>query len=139
MGKLVAGAIRKIADFFLSLLDIDVTSIVKSIPGGETLLSLFADDTQAERIAKLQEEIADKQKDIDSDGVFETEGNRRRDIEEMAELQKELADLKAQQGSGTVIVNNTDASTVSTNTASTSMPAPIKDTSPPAGSIPQYG
>ena len=54
-------------------------------------------------------------------------------------MQKELADLQAQQGSSTVIVNNTDASTVSTTTATTSRPAPIKDTSPPAGSIPQYG
>ena len=35
--------------------------------------------------------------------------------------------MKAQQG-GTTIINQTDASQVSTNTSSSAVPAPIKDT-----------
>ena len=45
--------------------------------------------------------------------------------------------MKAQQG-GTTIINQTDASQVSTNTSSSAVPAPIKDTTAPAGTSPGH-
>ena len=41
LGDMLFSAVESIWEWFKGLLDIDVMSIVKSIPGGETLMSLF--------------------------------------------------------------------------------------------------
>ena len=54
---IIKDALTGIVDFFKSLLDIDVKSVLKSIPGGGFLLKLFEDDTIDEKILAAEEEI----------------------------------------------------------------------------------
>ena len=48
LGNIVTDAVTKIWDWFKQLLDIDINSIVRSIPGAERLLSWFSSDSQEE-------------------------------------------------------------------------------------------
>lgn len=143
LGDLVMSTITSIMDFFKGLINIDIGKLVDNLPGpAKSVLKALGiiDETSSDiqaKIAEAQDRVA--RSEAGENVYFGREGKgREEDAEEIAELQRELERMKA-QGSGTVIVNNTDASTVSTNTASTSMPAPIRDTSPPAGSVPSYG
>ena len=54
----------------------------------------------------------------------------------MNETEEEKAARRAE--SPPVIINQTDASQVSTNTSSSAVPAPIKDTAAPAGTVPGH-
>ena len=121
IGKLVVDAIKSIYEWFKGLLDIDVKSIVKSIPGGDFLLGLFEDDTLAEQIADKEAEVAKIQKDVDSDGIFETRANREKNERELLEAQRELEELRAQQrnAGGTTIVNNYNSTASSNSTTVT--------------------
>lgn len=55
ISQLVRNAIDNIWQWFQKLLDIDVTSIVKSIPGGETLLGLFEKSDQQAALNEAEE------------------------------------------------------------------------------------
>ena len=107
---IIKNALFGIVDFFKSLLDIDVKGVLKSIPGGGFLLSLFEDDTVDEKIADAQAKIKSIQADVNKDGFFETEGNKQKNIQELAEAQRELEELKAQKQQQTIInnYNNSD-------------------------------
>jgi len=107
---IIKDALFGIVDFFKSLLDIDVKSVLKSIPGGGFLLSLFEDDTIDEKIADAEKNLASIQADVNDDGFWETEGNKKKNLEELAEAQKELEELRAQKAQQTII-NNIDNST----------------------------
>ena len=104
-----------------SFFEDDVKSIVKSIPGGDFLLGLFEDDTLAEQIADKEAEVAKIQKDVDSDGIFETRANREKNERELLEAQRELEELRAQQrnAGGTTIVNNYNSTASSNSTTVT--------------------
>ncbi len=121
---IIKNALFGIVDFFKSLLDIDVKGVLKSIPGGGFLLSLFEDDTVDEKIADAQAKIKSIQADVDSDGFFETEGNKEKNLQQLAEAQKELEELKAQKQQQTVInnYNNVDNSTKTSSQTLTSLP-----------------
>ena len=107
---IIKNALTDIVDFFKSLLDIDVKSVLKSIPGGGFLLSLFEDDSIDEKIAAAEAEIAKQQGKI-ADGSFTAVGLSDEDNrEKLAEAQKELEELRAQKAQQTII-NNIDNST----------------------------
>ena len=54
LGDMLFNAVESIWEWFKGLLDIDVMSIVKSIPGGETLMALFG----AGESSKAKDELA---------------------------------------------------------------------------------
>ena len=58
--------------------------------------------------------------------------------ERLSETQDENFDLASPPPPPPVIINQTDASQVSSNTSSSSTPAPMKDTSAPAGTVPGH-
>jgi len=55
ISKLVKGAIENIWNWFKGLMSIDINSIIKSIPGAETLLSWFAADATEQALAAATE------------------------------------------------------------------------------------
>ena len=64
---------------------------------------------------------------------------RRTQAQRLEITEEERAELRAQMsGQPPVIINQTDASQVSTNTSSSAVPAPIKDTAAPAGTVPGH-
>ena len=64
---------------------------------------------------------------------------RKRNRETLQMTQEEKDELMASKGGmQPVIINQTDASQVSSNTSSSSTPAPMKDTSAPAGTVPGH-
>lgn len=131
---IIKNALFGIVDFFKSLLDIDVKGVLKSIPGGGFLLSLFEDDTVDEKIADAQAKIKSIQADVDKDGFFETEGNRQKNLQELADAQRELEELKAQKQQQTIInnYNNTDNRTSQQNVTLTNQQ--LQDANGMAGS-----
>ena len=58
--------------------------------------------------------------------------------ERLSQTQDENFDLASPPPPPPVIINQTDASQVSSNTSSSSTPAPMKDTSAPAGTVPGH-
>ena len=63
--------------------------------------------------------------------------DRKRETLQMTQQEKD--ELMASKGeTAPVIINQTDASQVSSNTSSSSTPAPMKDTSAPAGTVPGH-
>ena len=107
---IIKDALTGIVDFFKSLLDIDVKSVLKSIPGGGFLLKLFEDDTIDEKILAAEEEIAKQQQKLEDGGFFSTGFSDADNREALAEAQKELEELRAQKAQQTII-NNIDNST----------------------------
>tara|TARA_B100000963_G_scaffold176428_1_gene153476 strand:- start:166 stop:2175 length:2010 start_codon:yes stop_codon:yes gene_type:complete len=107
---IIKDALTGFVNFFKELFSIDVKSVLKSIPGGGLLLKLFEDDTIDEKIADAEANLASIQADVDSDGIFETEGNRQKNLRELEEAQRELEELRAQKAQQTII-NNIDNST----------------------------
>ena len=107
---IIKDALTGFVNFFKELFSIDVKSVLKSIPGGGLLLKLFEDDTIDEKIADAEANLASIQADVDSDGFFETEGNRQKNLRELEEAQRELEELRAQKAQQTII-NNIDNST----------------------------
>ena len=142
LAEFVKGAFNDIIEFFKGLLNIDIGAIVDSLPGpAKSVLKALGiiDETSSDieaKIAEAQDRIA--RSESGENVYFGREGKgREEDAEEIAELQKQLEEMKAQQG-GTTIINQTDASQVSTNTSSSAVPAPIKDTTAPAGTSPGH-
>ena len=107
---IIKDALTGFVNFFKELFSIDVKSVLKSIPGGGLLLKLFEDDSLDEKIADAEANLASIQADVDSDGIFETEGNRQKNLRELEEAQRELEELRAQKAQQTII-NNIDNST----------------------------
>ena len=113
IGKLVVDAIKGIYNWFKGLLDIDIGSIVDSIPGASTVLKALGimEKSEEEKLAEKQQKIKDLQAQIDTGSLMSVGFSDKDEREELAQLQKELEDMKAQQtaGGGTVINNfNTD-------------------------------
>lgn len=131
---IIKNALFGIVDFFKSLLDIDVKSVLKSIPGGGFLLSLFEDDTIDEKIAAAEEEIAKQQQKLEDGGFFSTGFSDADNREALADAQRELEELKAQKQQQTIInnYNNTDNRTSQQNVTLTNQQ--LQDANGMAGS-----
>jgi len=116
IGKLVVDAIKGIYEWFKGLLDIDVGAIVSSIPGASTVLKALGimEETDAEKQANIESAIKEAQGRIERSAggenvYFGREGKgREEDAEEIAELQKQLNELKTKP---TTVINNIDNST----------------------------
>ena len=125
LGGLVMQTINDIYEWFKGLLNIDIGKIVESIPGASTVLKALGviDETQSDleaKIAEAQDRIA--RSESGENVYFGREGKgREEDAEEILQLQKELADMRAQQGAGggTTIVNNYSSSASSNSTTVT--------------------
>ena len=121
----ITETITEIYEWFKGLLNIDVSKIVESIPGASTVLKALGviDETQSDleaKIAEARDRIA--RSESGENVYFGREGKgREEDAEEILQLQKELADMKAQQGNagGTTIVNNYSSSASSNSTTVT--------------------
>jgi hypothetical protein len=121
----ITETITEIYEWFKGLLNIDVSKIVESIPGASTVLKALGviDETQSDleaKIAEARDRIA--RSEAGENVYFGREGKgREEDAEEILQLQKELADMKAQQGNagGTTIVNNYSSSASSNSTTVT--------------------
>jgi len=107
---IIKNALTGIVDFFKGLLDIDVKSVLKSIPGGGFLLKLFEDDTLDEQIADAEKALAAAQKDVDNERFYESAGQIEADKQALIDAQRELEELRAQKAQQTII-NNIDNST----------------------------
>jgi len=116
IGKLVVDAVKGIYEWFKNLLNIDVGAIVESIPGASTVLKALGimEESDAEKQANIESAIKEAQDRIQrSSGgenvYFGREGvGREEDAEEIAELQKQLNELKTKP---TTVINNIDNST----------------------------
>jgi len=107
---IIKNALFGIVDFFKGLLDIDVKSVLKSIPGGSFLLKLFEDDSIDEQIADAEKALASAQRDVDNERFYESAGQIEADKQALLDAQKELEELRAQKAQQTII-NNIDNST----------------------------
>ncbi len=121
----ITETITEIYEWFKGLLNIDISKIVESIPGASTVLKALGviDETQSDleaKIAEARDRIA--RSEAGENVYFGREGKgREEDAEEILQLQKELADMRAQQGAGggTTIVNNYSSSASSNSTTVT--------------------
>ena len=121
----ITETITEIYEWFKGLLNIDISKIVESIPGASTVLKALGviDETQSDleaKIAEARDRIA--RSEAGENVYFGREGKgREEDAEEILQLQKELADMRAQQGAGggTTIVNNYNSSASSNSTTVT--------------------
>ena len=150
LGAMIVDVVTDIIDFFKGLFDIDIMGLVNSIPGAGKILSFFGfgkDDTSSsgpsleDQIMSAELERERIQAKIDrgnfgSVGVSDRDEKRR-----VAELEEQIAELQRLQGEQRVqVINNNNVVNANTsNNASTTTIAPMRDTSPPAGSIPAYG
>ena len=123
IGKLVVDAIKGIYEWFKGLLDIDVGAIVESIPGASTVLKALGimEESDAEKQANIESAIKEAQDRIQrSSGgenvYFGREGKgREEDAEEIAELQKQLNEMK---NTPTTVIQNIDNSTKNSGNSS---------------------
>ena len=84
-GDLLMDAVKNIADWFGNLLDIDVMSIVKKIPGGETLMRIFSGG-EADKAQKQFEQMG-----LGSEGIID-------DFEfDLKALQEKLVGMSADE------------------------------------------
>lgn len=67
-------------------------------------MGLFSDDRSDEQ--KLKDKIDALTKDVNDDGFFETEANRKADREELAALREQYAQMIGAGGGGTTVINN---------------------------------
>ena len=123
IGKLVVDAIKGIYEWFKGLLDIDVGAIVSSIPGASTVLKALGimEESDADKQANIESAIKEAQDRIQrSSGgenvYFGREGKgREEDAEEIAELQKQLNEMK---NTPTTVIQNIDNSTKNSGNSS---------------------
>ena len=68
-------------------------------------LGFLLGEGKDEKMKELQEKIVSMEKDVATDSWHESRGERKRDVEELAQLRREMADLKAEQRQGGQIVS----------------------------------
>ena len=140
IGELLIETMTDIFNWFSGLLDIDIGALVKKIPGaGKVIDFLFGDETAEDRIADQQALVDKLQRDVDTDRFYESDAQKERDKVALAEAMAELEGMKTEAGMVTVVNNNNVVNANTSNNASTTTIAPMRDTSPPAGSVPAYG
>ena len=156
LGEMIVGVVTDIIDFFKGLFDIDIMGLVKSIPGAGKILSFFGfgDDESSEvkpagNTVDYEDQIisAELKRDrfqskIDK-GNFGSVGisdkDEKRKVADLNEKIAELQRLQTEQQQVQIVNNNNVVNANKTSNASTTTIAPMRDTSPPAGSVPAYG
>ena len=139
LAEFVKGAFNDIIEFFKGLINIDIGAIVDSLPGpAKSVLKALGviDETSSDLEAKIAEAQDRINRSESGENVyFGREGKgREEDAEEIAELQKQLEEMRAQQGN--VVVNNYNNTDNSTNSSSSTVTTqPLKDTAAPAGTV----
>ena len=126
--------------------------LVKSIPGAGKILSFFGfggdepevatpQTSQSDALLAAEMERDDLQKAVDKGSYFSVGRSDKDEIARINELNEEIAKLKMAERTvnNTVVNNNNVVNAQRTSNASTTTIAPMRDTSPPAGSIPAYG
>ena len=93
-------------------------------------LGFLLGEDKNEKMKELQEKIVSMEKDVATDSWHESRGERKRDVEELAQLRREMADLKAEQRQGgqnviAPITANTKVGGDSTHVNATSNRAPV--------------
>ena len=151
IGEMIVGVVTDIFDFFKGLFDIDIKGLISSIPGAGKILDFFGfgDDEDVEKLAKpdynamiasAEAERARLQEAID-EGRFATVGisdrDERRRVAELEEQIAELSRLEAEQERAVTVVNNNNVVNANTTSSSSTVTTvPIKDQTPPAGTVP---
>ena len=152
LGEMIVGVVTDIIDFFKGLFDIDIMGLVKSIPGAGKILDFFGfggdepevatpQTSQSDALLAAEMERDDLQKAVDKGSYFSVGRSDKDEIARINELNEEIAKLKMAERTvnNTVVNNNNVVNAQRTSNASTTTIAPMRDTSPPAGSIPAYG
>ena len=151
IGEMIVGVVTDIFDFFKGLFDIDIKGLISSIPGAGKILDFFGfgDDEDVEKLAKpdynamiasAEAERARLQEAID-EGRFATVGisdrDERRRVAELEEQIAEMSRLEAEQERAVTVVNNNNVVNANTTSSSSTVTTvPIKDQTPPAGTVP---
>jgi len=149
LGGLIVGVVTDIIDFFKGLFDIDIMGLVKSIPGAGKILDFFGfggDETevatpqtsQSDALLAAEMERDDLQKAVDKGSYFSVGRSDKDEIARINELNEEIAKLKMAErtANNTIVNNNNVVNAQRTSNASTTTIAPLRDTSPPAGTVP---
>ena len=149
LGEMIVGVVTDIIDFFKGLFDIDIMGLVKSIPGAGKILSFFGfggdepevatpQTSQSDALLAAEMERDDLQNAVDKGGYFSVGRSDKDEIARINELNDEIAKLKMAERNvnNTIVNNNNVVNAQRTSNASTTTIAPLRDTSPPAGTIP---
>ena len=152
LGEMIVGVVTDIIDFFKGLFDIDIMGLVRSIPGAGKVLDFFGfggdepevtapQTSRQDEIALAEMERDDLQRAVDKGGFFQVGRSSEDEIARINQLNEEIARLKMaeRQEQVTVVNNNNVVNANTSNSASTTTIAPMRDTTPPPGTVPVYG
>ena len=152
LGELIVGVVTDIIDFFKGLFDIDIMGLVKSIPGADKILDFFGfsgdkpevvtpQTSQSDALLAAEMERDDLQRAVDKGGFFQVGRSSEDEVARINQLNEEIARLKMaeRQEQVTVVNNNNIVNANTSNNASTTTIAPMRDTTPPPGTVPAYG
>jgi hypothetical protein len=153
LGEMLVGVVTDIIDFFKGLFDIDIMGLVRSIPGAGKVLDFFGfggdepevvpdrNQERQDQIALAEMERDDLQRAVDKGGFFQVGRSSEDEIARINQLNEEIARLKMaeRQEQVTVVNNNNVVNANTSNSASTTTIAPMRDTTPPPGTVPVYG
>ena len=152
LGELIVGVVTDIIDFFKGLFDIDIMGLVKSIPGADKILDFFGfsgdkpevvtpQTSQSDALLAAEMERDDLQRAVDKGGFFQVGRSSEDEVARINQLNEEIARLKMaeRQEQVTVVNNNNIVNANTSNNASTTTIAPMRDTTPPPGTLPAYG
>ena len=109
--------------------------------GGDESEVATPQTSQSDALLAAEMERDDLQKAVDKGSYFSVGRSDKDEIARINELNEEIAKLKMAERTvnNTVVNNNNVVNAQRTSNASTTTIAPMRDTSPPAGSIPVYG
>ena len=98
----------------------------------------FGEDPQDldQQISAQEKLVAALQKDVDNERFFESDAQIEADKLALVEAMKELEDLKSIAGQTNIINNNNVVNANTTSSSQTVTTVPIKDQTPPAGTVP---
>ena len=152
LGGLIVGVVTDIIDFFKGLFDIDIMGLVKSIPGAGKILSFFGFGDESSEVkptgntVDYEDQIMSAEMERDrfqskiDKGNFGSVGisdrDEKRKVADLNEKIAELQRLQTEQQQVQIVNNNNVVNAQRTSNASTTTIAPLRDTSPPAGTVP---
>ena len=90
----------------------------------------------AQQISSQEDLVNKLQKDVDSERFYESDAQIQADKLALVEAMKELEDLRSIAGQTNIINNNNVVNANTTSSSSTVTTVPIKDQTPPAGTVP---
>ena len=152
LGEMIVGVVTDIIDFFKGLFDIDIMGLVKSIPGAGKILSFFGFGDESSEVkptgntVDYEDQIMSAEMERDrfqakiDKGNFGSVGisdrDEKRKVADLNEKIAELQRLQTEQQQVQIVNNNNVVNAQRTSNASTTTIAPLRDTSPPAGTVP---